>query len=602
MLTRRTQALVRWFVCLAFVCLAGLIGVRHAWAHPQILQIEPPPDAQLTSAPVATSITFNEPIEALSTLALYDSQGRLVADGGGRDPDDPTRLALALPRLTPAIYTVVWTAAGSDGHVVRGNFAFTVLGPAAAAAAPTSIIAPLPAPAAAVDPTEAITPTNVSLPFTQSAVRWMLLLGATGTVGAWVFWRWALLPALGPEPAPETFVRRWRRWQQVLLAFVLVGSPLLLALFVHEGTGRLDGPTFSAGLQTRQGAVLMTRVSFAAALLALVTAARDGVAIRRWTPGALALGAALLLTYALAGHAGAAANPLVPVVISWLHLAATSVWVGGLWCLVLSMALPRDLAAKPHRLRITLLGRFSRLALLSVLVLVVSGSALALRELPSLSALWLSRYGQALSVKLLLFGGMLVLGAVHLLLVRRWVKRSAAAPWARHFRRSLPAEAALAVLVLGAAGMLTSLAPPTAAELLARAAPTLRPTAIVVPTGTPGPTRTPVPSRPFDQTLPAGDLRVRLAVSPASPGENRFQVQVWDAANQPVKIQLVRLNFTMREMDIGERVLEALPDSDGSVRLSGSPLSMVGDWQITVLVRRAGFADVTTVFAVPVGE
>ncbi|NWF79350.1 MAG: CopD family protein [Chloroflexi bacterium] len=601
MLTRRTQARVRWFACLTFVCLAGLIGVRHAWAHPQIIRIEPPPDAQLTSAPAATSITFNEPIEALSTLALYDSQGRLVADGGGRDPDDPTRLALALPRLTPAIYTVVWTAAGSDGHVVRGNFAFTVLGPAAAAAAPTSIVAPMPAPAAAVDPTEAITPTNVRVPFTQSAVRWMLLLGATGTVGAWVFWRWALLPARGPEPVPETFVRRWRRWQQVLLALVLLGSPLLLALFVRESVGRLDAAALRAGFQTRQGMLLLTRVGLAAALLALIAVARDGAAIRRWTPGALALGAALLLTYALAGHAGAAANPLLPVTVAWMHLTATSVWVGGLWCFVLCLPLPHHTAAPP-RLLLTLLGRFSRLALLSVLVLVVSGIALALRELPGLAALWLSPYGQALSAKLLLFGAMIVLGAFHLLLVRPRIGRGDAGPWVRRFRRSLPAEAGLAVLVLGAAGLLTSMAPPTAAELLARAVPTLRPTAIVVPTVTAGPTRTPVPSRPFDQTLPAGDLRVRLAVSPASLGENRFQVQVRDAAGQPVAIQLARLAFVMREMDMGENILEAQADAEGDVTLSGSPLSMVGDWQITVLVRRAGLVDVTVVFDVPVGE
>ncbi len=110
-----------------------------------------------------------------------------------------------------------------------------------------------------------------------------------------------------------------------------------------------------------------------------------------------------------------------------------------------------------------------------------------------------------------------------------------------------------------------------------------------------------MPSRPFDQTLPAGDLRVRLVVSPASLGENRFQVQVRDAAGQPVAIQLIRLTFTLRELEMGENVLEAPGDANGNVTLSGSPLSMAGDWQVTVLVRRAGLADVTAVFAVPVG-
>ncbi|NWF81017.1 MAG: hypothetical protein HXY37_13385 [Chloroflexi bacterium] len=52
---------------------------------------------------------------------------------------------------------------------------------------------------------------------------------------------------------------------------------------------------------------------------------------------------------------------------------------------------------------------------------------------------------------------------------------------------------------------------------------------------------------------------------------------------------------------MGENVLEAPGDANGNVTLSGSPLSMAGDWQVTVLVRRAGLADVTAVFAVPVG-
>ncbi|NWF81016.1 MAG: CopD family protein [Chloroflexi bacterium] len=241
----------------------------------------------------------------------------------------------------------------------------------------------------------------------------------------------------------------------MLLALVLLGAPLL-ALFVRESVGHLDAEALRAGLQTRQGMLLLTRVGLAAALLALITVARDEAAIRRWTPGALALGAALLLTYALAGHAGAAANPFVPVIIAWTHLAATS--IGGLWCFVLSLPPPQHTAAPP-RLLLTLLGRFSRLALLGVPVLAVSGGALALRELPGLAALWLSAYGQALSVKLLLFGAMLVLGAFHLLLVRPQIGHTDAAPWERRFRRSLTAEAGLALLVLGAAGLLTSTAP-----------------------------------------------------------------------------------------------------------------------------------------------
>jgi nitrogen fixation protein FixH len=123
-----------------------------------------------------------------------------------------------------------------------------------------------------------------------------------------------------------------------------------------------------------------------------------------------------------------------------------------------------------------------------------------------------------------------------------------------------------------------------------------------VPTVTPGPTRTPVPSRPFDQTQAAGDLQVRLEVSPANIGDDRFRVTVTDKGGAPVETQLVRLSFMMLEMDMGTNQLVATPEARASYAVSGAPLSMIGKWQVTVTVRRAGVRDVEAVFTVPVGE
>jgi len=584
-------------------CLAALLGVRSAWAHPQILGIEPPPGAQLREPPPSVAITFNEPLEALSTLALYDSHSILVAQGGGRDPAAPARLLLRLPTLAPSLYTAVWTAAGSDGHVVRGNFAFSVLGPTATVGPTVEGATPLPASPPIRAPSAVAAPDAAPFPLAQSVVRWALLLGATGAIGGWVFWRWVALPSLGLAVAPLAAMVRWRRWSSGLLLLVLLGSPLLLALYVYTLTGRLDAPSLQAGVSTRQGVFMLARMGLTTALFVLVATTRDGTAIRRRTPLALCLGALLLLTFALAGHAGAIAQPLLPVAVSWLHLAATSVWVGGLLLFALNLGSLPGAHASNERLALlgALLRRFSPLALGSVIVLTISGLIAAFRELPAPAALWQSTYGQTLSLKLLLFGAMLACGAYHLLIVRPGVMSGSSARWPRRFRRSLWLEGGLGLLVLALAGALTSLAPPTRAELAALAAPEPTPTARIVPTITPGPTRTPVPSRPFDQLLPAGDLQVRLAVSPASLGENRFQVHVTAPTGQPVAPQLVRLTFTMLTMDMGQSVLEA-DALDGVFTVTGNPLSMVGDWQVVVLVRRAGAEDVTAVFRVPVGE
>jgi copper transport protein len=374
--------------------------------------------------------------------------------------------------------------------------------------------------------------------------------------------------------------------------------------------GRFDADGLAQVAGTRYGELLLARAGLALALAALALRWRRAgpVALRGGLAALLAAG--LLLSFALGGHPAAAPAPLLPVLADAIHMAAATLWGGGL--LAFATLLPGLLRAAPAERRAALLraifARFSGLALACAALLAISGTYATLRELGAPADLWRTAYGLALLVKLAAFGGMLLLGAYHLLAARpalnAWADgvAQAAVDLPGRLGRSLRAEAGLALLALLAAGALTSLAPPadagSAADLWAQ--PT--PTAIRVPTATPGPTRTPAPSRPFAATEAAGDLLVRLTIAPASIGQNRFQVLVSDAAGRPAATQLVRLTFTMLEMDMGTNTLEAAPAGAGGYAAAGSPLSMVGDWQVTVTVRRAGLRDVAAVFRVPVGE
>jgi nitrogen fixation protein FixH len=143
--------------------------------------------------------------------------------------------------------------------------------------------------------------------------------------------------------------------------------------------------------------------------------------------------------------------------------------------------------------------------------------------------------------------------------------------------------------------MLTSLAPSTArsgAQIDAHNEP-----AAAAP-----PAYTPIPSVPFDQTQPAGDLQVRLRVMPASVSKNQFRVTVTDAQGTPLTVQLVRLEMDMPDMQMGQTQLELPTTGTGEYSATASPLSMVGAWNVAVLVRRADADDVRATFVVPVGE
>lgn len=609
----------RWWLSIFFamLCILAIPGV--ALAHPEIVRTEPAADAQLTTAPTEIRIIFNESVEgAFSDLQLFDAQGQRADVGGAAlVPDDPTQLVLPLPTLGPGIYTVVWQTVGSDGHKVIGNFVFTVLGsPTATAsgspgAAPTSPVGPtpLPTPAPVVLP-----PPPTGPPPTLAAIlRALMLLGALISAGGWVTINVVFEYALPADaPAARTLaLRRWRRaaWQSLLL--LLIAAALFALIQTATVANRLDGASLSAFLfNTRLGQALLLRVVLALVLALLLATT---TVLGRWrTILGLLIGGALLLTFSLSGHAAAQPAPLLPVLLDWAHLVATSIWVGGLVTLVLLM--PILLGTLQTKERASALAvvivRFSALALASVITLAISGTYAGLLHMKAVSELWTSEYGLALLFKLILFGVLLALGAYNRLRIQplfvSWIENMAAAAemkrWQHHFLRVVRSEVVLAVLAIGAVGFLTNTAPPSAEARRqptpATAAPSL---AVSPPTSAPLPTRTPVPSKPFAETKTVGDLQIGLEVTPAILGKNSFRVSLRDAAGQPVDVQRVVLSLEMQEMDMGVNQIEVTPQGTGEFEAPAGWLSMVGHWQVKVVVRRADADDLETTFLVPVG-
>jgi copper transport protein len=134
----------------------------------------------------------------------------------------------------------------------------------------------------------------------------------------------------------------------------------------------------------------------------------------------------------------------------WVHLAAASVWVGGLVTLAF-LVWP----TAPALRRRAFLG-FSRLAMGLVGALVLAGAYLALVRLPQLSDLWSTDYGRMLIVKLAIVSLALAWGGFHHLVVRPRLE----AGLSPRVRPSLVGETAVALTVLLAAAVLTNVAPP----------------------------------------------------------------------------------------------------------------------------------------------
>ena len=166
----------------------------------------------------------------------------------------------------------------------------------------------------------------------------------------------------------------------------------------------------------------------------------------------------------LSGHAGDPGLGALTIAVDALHVGASAVWIGGLAQLVLVVPhATRGLAdAARDRARREALGRFSTLALGSVVVIAATGAGRALWEVGAVSQVWSTGYGRTLIAKSVLFAGLIALGYRNRHALDRF--------W--EVRRRAVAELALLAGVLAAVSLLTDLQPASTPGFAAvRAAP-----------------------------------------------------------------------------------------------------------------------------------
>jgi copper transport protein len=284
--------------------------------------------------------------------------------------------------------------------------------------------------------------------------------------------------------------------------------------------------------------------------------------------GALAGAAAILLVPGLVGHAGQTSPRAPALALDWVHLAAGSVWLGGLAGLLVLWGTAR----RGRRLRAlaTVVPRFSRVALGAVLAIVATGTAQTVEHLPTLGALWETSYGRAIVVKIGLLAAALVLGAVNLLVTTPRLAGAGARDdpaaggrGATLLRRTVSGEVALVTATVFAAGVLTSLPPPSSA--LGRASDA------VAKVG-PGPVHHGVTQA---GTRAVVRLEPNTAVRPMGFGVDLTR------GGAPLTGATVIARFDMLDMDMGQQSFRLGETRPGVYRRNGMPLIMVGNWGVT---------------------
>ena len=108
----------------------GLVGAVVPALHLELESSSPAADATVAS-PSEIVLRFSQVPQDEATTVRLTRDGGLVEVGEARpDDDDGSVIRVAVPdELGPGGYEVRWRTMAADGHVVRGDFRFSVRAP-----------------------------------------------------------------------------------------------------------------------------------------------------------------------------------------------------------------------------------------------------------------------------------------------------------------------------------------------------------------------------------------------------------------------------------------------------------------------------------------
>ncbi|MFF5887679.1 MULTISPECIES: copper resistance CopC/CopD family protein [Streptomyces albovinaceus subgroup] len=608
-------ALLATLVSLVFGLL--LAGAGPASAHAALTGSDPADGAVVDTAPKEVTLSFSE------AIAVGDDSIRVLDPSGKRadteaEPKDlsegsTVRYGVALHSGLPdGTYTVAWQAISADSHPISGAFTFSI-------GAPSDTTVALPSQEAGGGPV------GVVYDIARYAAYGGFVLLVGGSAFVLVCWR----DGATALPMQRLVVRGWLTLTAATLVMLLLRNP-------YTGSGKFADAFDLAGLQsvldTKPGAALVSRLLLlgAAALFIAVLfgtyARREDEREKKDLTFGLAVGGGVVATgiaatWAMSEHAstGIQANIAMPVDV--LHLLAVAAWLGGLASLLVALYRTPDIGSAAVR-------RFSTVAFSSVVVLAATGIYQSWRQVGSWSALTGTRYGQLLILKVALIAVLLAVAWFS----RRWTGRltdsavasddaaeeepespsesvsadpERAAQLARQraaltatkkkrirdadpqrsgLRRSVLAEAAVAVVLLAVTTMLTSTEPGRTEEEAAGGTPSASAPAAGGPVNL---------KMPFDTGGQNGKGTVRIDIEPGRTGSNDLHVWIDGSDGKPMDVPELKLALTLESKDIGP--LPVVPDrlAEGHWSASAVQIPMAGDWKIDVTVRTSDIDQVT---------
>jgi copper transport protein len=403
--------------------------------HATLVSSEPAADSVMPAGLTWFRFVFSEPITAaLSGASLETSDGRTIPLATAGDPNDAHVLMAPVPVLDSGAYKAAWRIVSADGHPVKGSFGFRV-GPRIATDTMPKAVAPMsPDSSTAAPDNSAAGPSVGGAPLIPALLRGAGLGTLMALAGLLAYATWL-------APSPENRHRPLAR-SLAIAAPVLLTAHLVAWLINISPTRTLDAGVAMTTLGTALGRIEAARVLLAWLALA-------ALALGRRERFALGLATASLIVSGAIGHP-AAISPLVAIPAKVLHLIGVALWIGGLaWIASADKTVPTDFLRGANRV--------SSIALLSIIVVALSGLIQTVLFLPEIGDILRSAYGLGVLAKVAGLGALVLFGAHHRYRVMPRIRESSDCMRLAH---SVKREVAVMAVVILLGGVLAYIPPP----------------------------------------------------------------------------------------------------------------------------------------------
>ncbi|SDN28383.1 copper transport protein [Paenibacillus sp. yr247] len=385
---------------IAFILLGAVVVPQTASAHASLVQAIPEAGTKLESSPPQVTVTFNEQLDAgLFYIKVFNHNGDDVTSNKAHMNKDQTGLELNLPKLPEGVYLISYHVISADGHPVGGSYPITIGNP------PQEDVLDLPSAHAGHEHGAGPLTTKVLLQYASRGLWYLMILAMTG----WVIW--LRLPGAGGAEARKSLAS----WTLNLQRAQLVAFLLLIFTHIEDLLG-------GGGAEEIWKLFSATTIGISWALL-LVLSFLGFVLVGRVMWLDLLWPLCLLAVKSFSGHAASFSPLWATIGLDFIHLVGAACWVGGLVLLYVKWR-QKDYDVSSY------MQKFSNMALISILVLTLSGSLSVLLFLPNLHYLLYSAWGILLLVKIGAVVLVMLIGLVIRLFMRKgmvnqsllWVK------------------------------------------------------------------------------------------------------------------------------------------------------------------------------------